>query len=129
MKNLFILIGLLTFSILPYSCTDSCEGITCEFDGVCDNGDCVCSDVTAKYLVGVWTNSTLGTLAGTFNADNTFTDSFGNKLPWTLNSATNTISLSTFSTITVKDDGFSCNQMNVTVKNSLGTKDYTFARK
>lgn len=128
MKHLFIVLGLFCISIFIQSCSKSCEGVTCEYDGVCDNGDCVCNDLTANYLIGSWEIVSTNSSAGTFNVNKTFTDSFGNVVPWNLDSSTNTITLSSNSTITVKEDGFTCNQMNVTIVNSLGTNDWTLVR-
>lgn len=128
MKSLFIFFGIIFGFTLINSCNKACEGIVCEYDGICDNGECICTKLTANYLIGTWEIVTLQSKVGTFKEDNTFIDSFGNVVTWNVNSATNSITLSSNSTIIVKDDGFSCNQMNVTIINSLGTNDWTFKR-
>lgn len=126
MKHLFIFFVVLT--ILIQSCSNICEGVTCEYDGVCDNGDCICNDLTANYLIGTWEFESVNKSVSTFKSDNTLIDSFGNIVTWNLDLTTNTITLSSNSTITVKENGFTCNQMKVTIVNSLGVNDWTLKR-
>ena len=117
-------------TVLFPSCSDSdaCEGIICEYDGECDNGDCICVDLTENFLVGTWDLSSTGNIVGTFNADNTFIDSFGNVVAWELDSCTNTISVIPGNMLIVSEDGFSCNQMNVTIDNGTTLTDFIFIR-
>lgn len=117
-------------TVLFQSCSDSdaCEGIVCEFDGECEDGDCICVDLTEGFLIGSWNLSSTGSIVGTFNADNTYTDSFGNVVAWVLDSSTRTISLTPGNMLIVSEDEFSCDQMNVTIDNGTTLTDFTFIR-
>lgn len=123
-----IYILLFTATTLFQSCSDSCEGVTCEYDGECDNGDCICLDLTKVYLIGTWNNLSNGSKIGTFNKDNTFTDHFGNIVTWVLDSSTNEILISTGNKIVVKKEGFSCSQMSVTIKSGTSSSNFIFIR-
>lgn len=130
MKKLVIIASLLLLSssALFHACTDSCEGITCEYDGECENGVCICTDLTENYLVGTWTLSETGGTVGTFKADNTYVDSFGNVVAWVLDQSSRTITLTPGNKLIISEDGFSCEQMNVTIDNGSTLKDFVFVR-
>jgi len=126
-KLLFIVLAIISVSI--QSCGDSCENIGCDdFDAVCENGDCVCNDLTANYLIGTWLTDTTGNVTVTFNSDNTYTDGVGNESNWTLDSSTNTITIGTGIILIVKTEGFSCTQMNLTSDNGTTQTELRYTR-
>jgi hypothetical protein len=128
MKQLCIFISLLIF--LFQSCTHSCEDVPCKYDGICEDGNCVCTDLTENFLIGSWKNVSQTNSTFTFEANNIYADTPDIRKEWSIDPATNTITISPFGEkITVKKEGFSCDQMNVTIVTSLGTNDYTLTRK
>lgn len=131
MKTPFITIALVLsiFCTLLTSCADSCDGVTCDYDGTCESGDCICSDVTTNYLLGDWELEGTGEFLGTFGQD-TYTDKFGNVVSYELNSQAKIISLESGNKLVIQDDGFSCNQMMIKVESSLSPSvDLVFVRR
>lgn len=127
MKNRFIILGVV-ISTLFASCSDPCKEIKCDYGGQCESGECVCTELTETYLYGSWRFSNESKTAGTFKEDNTFIDGFGNIVTWQLDAATKTISISTGNKIIVKGFGFSCDQMEITIKSGSTQSDFTFIR-
>ncbi|MBK8848729.1 MAG: hypothetical protein IPN73_01080 [Saprospiraceae bacterium] len=122
------IITIVVMASLFVSCSDPCKGIECDYDGQCETGECVCTELTENYLYGSWRFSTQSSTAGTFKEDKTFIDSFGNIVNWQLDAATKTISISTGNKIIVRDIGFNCEQMEITIKSGSTQTDYTFIR-
>lgn len=110
------------------SCSKSCEEILCTYDGFCDNGECICTDLTKTYLVGTWQLEGTGGVDGTFYTNNKYEDSFGNVVDYILDSQARTITLSSGTVLTVSEAGFGCLQMNVAIKNGNSVTNYTFIR-
>lgn len=125
-RNFIILVGVI--STVFTSCSDPCKVIKCGYGGQCESGECVCTELTETYLYGSWRFSNESKTAGTFKEDNTYLDGFGNIVSWQLDADTKTISISTGNKIIVKDFGFSCNQMEITIKSGSSQSDFTFIR-
>ena len=129
LKKISIYLLLVASVTVIYSCSsESCEDVTCEYDGVCEDGECLCSDVTTNYLVGTWIIESTGNVVGTFNSDNTYIDSFGNEVTWSLDASTNTITFTPGNTLIISGTEFSCTQMNVTIDNGTTQTAFTFLR-
>ncbi len=122
----FLLLCLITISC--YSCSKSCADVSCDYDAICEDGDCTCVDVTKNYLLGTWELESTGKVIGTFNSDNTYTDSFGNIVSWELDSIKSVITLTPGNIIIVSKNGFSCSRMMVTIDDGSDLIPFEFVR-